>query len=81
MVIANSVKTSIPTFVRGGAIIPMIDPIKSTDEYELNNFQLHYYFDQKVNESHRLIYNDNGWLANAYENDQYELLNVTAQHN
>lgn len=77
----NTVKTSIPTFVRGGAIIPMIDPVQSTDEYELNNFQLHYYFDQKVNESHRLIYNDNGWLANAYENDQYELLNVTAQHN
>ncbi|MAH20603.1 MAG: glycosyl hydrolase, partial [Flavobacteriaceae bacterium] len=77
----NTVKTSIPTFVRGGAIIPMIDPVQSTDEYELNNFQLHYYFDQKVKKSQRLIYNDNGWLANAYENDQYELLKVTSQHN
>ena len=77
----NTVKTSIPTFVRGGAIIPLIDPVQSTDEYELNNFQLHYYFDQKVKKSQRLIYNDNGLLANAYENDQYELLKVTAQHN
>lgn len=77
----NTVKTSIPTFVRGGAIIPLIDPVQSTDEYELNNFQLHYYFDQKVKKSERLIYNDNGLLANAYENDQYELLKVTAQHN
>ena len=77
----NTVKTSIPTFVRGGAIIPIIDPVQSTDEYELNNFQLHYYFDQKVKKSQRLIYNDNGLLANAYENDQYELLKVTAQHN
>ena len=77
----NTVKTSIPTFVRGGAIIPIIDPVQSTDEYELNNFQLHYYFDQKVKKSERLIYNDNGLLANAYENDQYELLKVTAQHN
>ena len=77
----NTVKTSIPTFVRGGAIIPIIDPVQSTNEYELNNFQLHYYFDQKVKKSQRLIYNDNGLLANAYENDQYELLKVTAQHN
>ena len=77
----NTDKTSIPTFVRGGAIIPIIDPVQSTDEYELNNFQLHYYFDQKVKKSQRLIYNDNGLLANAYENDQYELLKVTAQHN
>ena len=77
----NTVKTSIPTFVRGGAIIPIIDPVQSTDEYELNNFQLHYYFDQKVKKSQRLIYNDNGLLANAYEKDQYELLKVTAQHN
>ena len=77
----NTVKTSIPTFVRGGAIIPLIDPVQSTDEYELNNFQLHYYFDQKVKKSQRLMYNDNGLLANAYENDQYELLKVTAQHN
>ena len=77
----NTVKTSIPTFVRGGAIIPIIDPVQSTDEYELNNFQLHYYFDQKVKKSQRFIYNDNGLLANAYENDQYELLKVTAQHN
>ena len=77
----NTVKTSIPTFVRGGAIIPIIDPVQSTDEYELNNFQLHYYFDQKVKKSQRFIYNDNGLLANAYEKDQYELLKVTAQHN
>ena len=77
----NTVKASIPTFVRGGAIIPIIDPVQCTDEYELNNFQLHYYFDQKVKKSQRLIYNDNGLLANAYENDQYELLKVTAQHN
>ena len=77
----NIVKTSIPTFVRGGAIIPIIDPVQSTDEYELNNFQLHYYFDQKVKKSQRFIYNDNGLLANAYEKDQYELLKVTAQQN
>ena len=77
----NTVKTSIPTFVRGGAIIPIIDPVQSTDEYELNNFQLHYYFDQKVKKSQRFIYNDNGLLANAYEKDQYELLKVTAQQN
>lgn len=78
--LVNTLKTSIPTFVRGGSIIPMIEPIQSTDEYQLDSFQLHYYFDQKIKETQRFIYNDNGTLANAYENGHYELLKVDAQH-
>jgi hypothetical protein len=42
---------------------------------------LHYYFDKKVKHTQRLIYNDNGLLANAYEKEHYELLKIDAKHN
>lgn len=70
--------SNIPTFVRGGAIIPMVDPVQSTDLYELDTFQLHYYLDEKVSKSIRTIYNDNGLLSNALEKGAYELLKFTA---
>ncbi len=71
----------IPTFVRAGAIVPMTKPIQSTDNYQLDQFELHYYFDKNVQHTQRLIYNDDGVLANAYENGHYELLKVDAKHN
>ena len=74
-------ENSIPTFVRGGAIVPMTKPIQSTDNYQLDHFELHYYFDKKVKHTQRLIYNDNGVLANAYEKGHYELLKIDAKHN
>jgi alpha-glucosidase len=74
-------ENSIPTFVRGGAIVPMTKPIQSTDNYQLDHFELHYYFDKKVKHTQRLIYNDNGVLANAYEKEHYELLKIDAKHN
>ena len=74
-------ENSIPTFVRGGAIVPMTKPIQSTDNYQLDNFELHYFFDKKVKHTERLIYNDNGVLANAYEKEHYELLKIDAKQN
>ena len=74
-------ENSIPTFVRAGAIVPMTKPIQSTDNYQLDQFELHYYFDKNVQHTQRLIYNDDGLLANAYENGHYELLKVDAKHN
>ena len=72
-------ENSIPTFVRAGAIVPMTKPIQSTDNYQLDQFELHYYFDKNVQHTQRLIYNDDGVLANAYENGHYELLKVDAE--
>ena len=74
-------ENSIPTFVRAGAIIPMVKAVKSTDNYNLDSFELHYYYDDKKNKTKRLIYNDNGLLADAYEKGHYELLEVSANHN
>ena len=71
----------IPTFVRAGAIVPMVEPMLSTDDYQLDTFELHYYFDHEVKHTQRHIYNDNGLLANAYEKGFYEILDIDAKHN
>ncbi len=65
----------IPTFVRGGAFIPMIDVIQTTENYNLDNFDLHHYFDADVKVSFGQIYNDDGATPNAFEKGKFEILN------
>lgn len=76
-------KTSIPTFVRGGSIIPIATPVHSTDFYDLKTFQLHYYLDPSATKTQKSIYNDDGLLANAYEKGNYEILKIDGvyEHN
>ncbi|WP_310377482.1 TIM-barrel domain-containing protein [Flavobacterium sp.] len=64
----------IPVFVRGGAFIPMIKTIQNTSKYSLENFDLHYYFDQNIEKSTGKIYNDDGLTPNNFENGSYEIL-------
>jgi oligosaccharide 4-alpha-D-glucosyltransferase len=64
----------IPTFVRGGSFIPMIKTIQNTTAYSLENFDLHFYFDENTNTSSGQLYHDNGETPNAYEKGEYELL-------
>ena len=68
------VEESIPTYVRGGAFIPMIQPIQNTTQYNLNSFDLHFYFDETVLESEYELYNDDGETPNAFEKGKYEIL-------
>ena len=73
----STVKTHenyIPTFVRAGAFIPMIQPIQTTDLYSLKQFELHYYFDESVTNSLGKLYNDDGNTPNAFEKGAFELL-------
>ncbi len=71
----------IPTFVRGGSFIPMIKTIQNTSKYTLDNFDLHFYFDETVTNSSGKIYNDDGLLNNAFEKGQYELLHFSSNNN
>ncbi|MCF6131085.1 glycoside hydrolase family 31 protein [Flavobacterium wongokense] len=71
----------IPTFVRGGSFIPMIETIQNTTKYSLANFNLHYYFDESVANSSGKLYNDDGATPNAFEKGQYEMLNFTSTNN
>jgi len=70
----NLVEESIPTYVRGGAFIPMIKTIQNTTQYSLEKFDLHFYFDEDVSESEDKLYNDDGVTPNAFEKGNYELL-------
>ncbi len=72
-------ENTIPTYVRGGAFIPMAKPMQSTTEYEGNTFDLHYYYDASVKESTRELYNDDGETSQAYKKQQYELLTFKAE--
>jgi alpha-glucosidase (family GH31 glycosyl hydrolase) len=71
----------IPTFVRGGSFIPMIETIQNTSKYSLANFNLHYYFDESVANSSGKLYNDDGTTPNAFEKGQYEILNFNSTNN
>ncbi|MDP2089375.1 MAG: glycoside hydrolase family 31 protein [Flavobacteriaceae bacterium] len=64
----------IPTFVRGGSFIPMIKTIQTTDDYSLNQFDLHFYVDESVKKSKGHLYNDDGKTPKAFEKGQYELI-------
>lgn len=64
----------IPVYVRGGAFIPMIKTIQNTTKYTLDNFDLHFYFDETVQSSSQNIYNDDGQTPNAFEKGQYEFI-------
>ncbi|HXJ99854.1 MAG TPA: TIM-barrel domain-containing protein [Gelidibacter sp.] len=69
----------IPTFVRGGAFIPMAKPMQSTKEFDGNTIELHYYYDASVKESEGQMYNDDGLTANAFESGDYELLKFESE--
>ena len=74
-------ETSIPTFVRGGSFLPMIETIQNTSKYSLENFNLHFYFDDSVKTSTGKLYNDNGETPQAFEKGQFEILNFNSNNN
>ncbi|WP_395074665.1 TIM-barrel domain-containing protein [Flavobacterium sp.] len=70
----------IPVFVRGGSFIPMIKTIQNTLKYSLENFDLHYYFDEKTTKSEGKLYNDNGLTPNAFEKGEFEIVNFNSNY-
>lgn len=71
----------IPTFVRGGAIIPTAKPMQSTKEYTGNTLELHYYLDEKVRETEIELFNDDGLTPKTIEKEQYEHMEFEAKYN
>ncbi|HLA57073.1 MAG TPA: TIM-barrel domain-containing protein [Flavobacterium sp.] len=68
----------IPVFVRGGAFIPMIKTIQNTSKYSLENFDLHYYFDENATASKGKLYNDDGKTPDAFSKGRYEILDFAS---
>ena len=73
------VEESIPTYVKGGSFIPMIQSIQNTTQYNLNTFDLHFYFDETVKESEDMLYNDDGETPNAFEKGLYEIMTFESE--
>lgn len=72
----------IPTYVRAGAFIPMMqDKLKmqSTEEYRGEAVSLHYFHDSSVAESAGQLYEDDGKNAQAFETGAYRLLKMRSQ--
>lgn len=72
------VEEHIPTFVRGGAFIPMAKPMQTTAGYTGETIEVHYYYDEDVKESSAFLYHDDGTSTVAIEENKYEIINFTS---
>lgn len=70
----------LPLFVRSGAIIPMINDIKTTDDYSTDTLIVNYYYDPEIENSHAYIYNDDGMNPNAIAKSEYEIVNFNVEN-
>lgn len=75
----NNHLEKLPVMVRGGAFIPMVEPVQSTDFYTTQNLMLHYYADSSVKFSTGVMYDDDGVDPNAIKNKHYEKLTFDSQ--
>lgn len=72
-------ENTIPTFVRGGAFVPMSKTIQSTSEYDANDLKVHYFFDPSIAESEREFYNDDGKTVDAFKKGMYEIIEFESE--
>ena len=77
--VVKLVEDEIPTYVRGGAFIPMIKTIQTTKNYTLKTIDLHFYKDKEVKESKGYLYNDDGETPNAFEKGKFEIINFNSR--
>lgn len=75
----TNVQDHIPTFVRGGAFIPLVSVFQNTEDYNLKNLEVHYYFDKKTKQSSFELYNDDGKTPEAYEKTLFETIDFKSQ--
>jgi oligosaccharide 4-alpha-D-glucosyltransferase len=76
--LAVSLKT-LPVMVRAGSFVPMVAPVQSTDNYDTDQLELHYYAHKAVLSAQGVMYDDDGANPDALKNGQFETLNFEAQ--
>ncbi|GAB2770972.1 glycoside hydrolase family 31 protein [Actinomadura fibrosa] len=69
----------IPTFVRGGAFVPMSKPMHSTTEFSPEKLEIHYFYDPSAEKSTGNLYFDDGQTSRSYEKGLFELLNFSSE--
>lgn len=71
----------IPTFVRGGALVPMSEPVANTAAFSAEDVVLHYFYDSQAAKSTGTYYHDDGLTADSYEKGIFEILNFRGRVN
>ncbi len=71
----------IPTFVRGGAFIPMAKPMQTTANYDASTMDVYYYFDANTKESQGMLYQDDGETPDSYNKGMYEIVRMESIYN
>ncbi len=71
----------IPTYVRGGAFIPMAKPLQNTTGFTGEVVEVHYYYDNEIKESKGYLYYDDGITPMAFEKGEYEKINFESGFN
>ncbi|MBT8271171.1 MAG: DUF5110 domain-containing protein, partial [Bacteroidia bacterium] len=79
MITVPTVEDAIPTFVKGGAFLALAKPVMSTEEYNLEAFDLHFYYDPSKQHSVASLYHDDGKTVNAFEKGRYDYLEFEAE--
>ncbi|MFT4938302.1 MAG: oligosaccharide 4-alpha-D-glucosyltransferase [Paraglaciecola sp.] len=69
----------LPVLVRAGSFVPMVAPLQSTDNYNTEQLELHYYADASVTHASGLMYDDDGVNPNSIKNAEFETLLFSAQ--
>lgn len=72
--------STMPLYVRGGAIIPNSVKIMNTAYYNTDTLILNYYYDEDVNNYTGYMYIDDGNNPNSLQDKQYEILKYTAEN-
>ncbi|MEN9304200.1 MAG: hypothetical protein RL264_2629 [Bacteroidota bacterium] len=70
----------IPVFVKAGAFIPMSPVIQSTEDFDKNKCEVHFYYDESIKHSSGQWYSDDGKTQNAFENQEYSLIKFENHH-
>lgn len=68
----------IPVFVKGGAFVPMSKTEGNTSKYNLDQFEVHFYYDSGVKNAKYTMYNDDGKTVDALKKQQYEEYSFSA---
>ena len=69
----------IPVMVRGGAFIPMVEPVQTTDDYSTEKLILHYYAHESVNSATAKMYDDDGIDPEAITSNKFQTLTFNAK--
>jgi hypothetical protein len=75
------VETNIPTFVKKGAIIPMLKTVANAENTNFNALEIHIYYNENAeDEKEQNVYFDNGNTKEAFEKGQYELMTFETEN-